>query len=382
MESLYDPNALDDVEIVVLSAVDGNGYTARLRLPDEEVAFTRLPILPSQDLEGISDPDAYGEHLFSWLFQGDVAKQFKYARTLLSEPSRGFKSGVRFRLHLSLDPTSATLHRLLWESLYTPDGKLPFSLTTAFSRFMHVVAPHNLPVRKRPLRMLLLVSSSEGAERFASHEFDPKQETGVIEDVMRTVGSLLQLDVRESLPLAQIQDIEIKAAKADGDGYHIVHLLAPATFHHDQGYLLLPDDTGQAREVPVDEVARAIAPRDYPPRLVFLSVPLTAQRRESAALMHLAQMLIKAGVQALIVIQPPTSPSTSNRFIERFYSALMRNGIIDIAMAEARNAIYNPASWEWMHPVLYMRTPDGRLFQPLPETLESEIKKIKIERVE
>jgi hypothetical protein len=379
MESLYDPRALDDLEIVISCATDGNGYIAHIRLPEKEMTFAKLPPLPLQSLEEASKPLIYGERLYNWLFQGEVAEMFSYARKLASEPTRGFKSGTRLRLRLSLDPKAVELRQLLWESLYTSDGSQPFSLTTAFSRFMHISGPHNLPIRQRPLRMLLIISSPKGVDRFAFDEFDPEREASIIKDATRSIGPIVKLDSLKGTPtLAQIQAAETQATEEDKDGYHIVHLLAPATFHEGQGYMLLPNNAGQAQEVPVEDVARAIVSLpNSPPRLVFLAAPLIARRLGSETLISLAQMLIEAGVQALVAIQSPTSASTLLHFIERFYAALMRTGVIDIAMAEARAAIYNPNHWEWTHPVLYMRVPDGRLFQPLSEGLESEIKRVR-----
>jgi hypothetical protein len=382
-ESLYDPKALDDLEIVLSSATDGKGYIAYIRQPDWEIAFTRLSPLPFQTLEKAPDPLVYGEQLFQWLFQGEVAEAFSYARKLAGEPSRGFKAGTRLRIRLSLDPKSVELRQLLWESLYTPDGLQPFSLTTAFSRFMHVSGPQNLPIRKRPLRMLLIISSPEGVDQIAFDEFNRELEKSIIRDARRSIGPLLIVDsLKESPTLARIQDTELQVAREDGDGYHIVHLLAPVSLRGNQGYLLLPDDTGKARKVSAKDIVRVIVPLSSPPpRLVLLTAPLTAQRPGSETLIDLAQMLIEAGVQAVVAIQSPISAPTLFRFIEHFYAALMRTGGIDIAMAEARTAIYNPDQWEWTHPVLYMRVPDGRLFQPLPETLESEITEIKIEGI-
>ncbi len=377
MASSFDPQEFDDVEIVISRATDGSGYMAHIRLLDFEPSFNKLPPPPFANLDGASDPLTYGEQLFQWLFRDEVGKVFLYARQLASEPTRGFKSGTRLRLRLSLDPQSSEIRHLCWESLYTPEGHLPFSLTTAFSRFIRTRGLRGGPFRERPLRMLLAISNPEGIDGSTLDVVDPDLEKSIIKDATRSSGPLLKLDRLQGPPtLAGIQAAVEK-------GYHIVHLLALAVVHDEQGYLVLSDDAGQAQEVSIEAIVRTIvSPSQSPPGLVFLGVPLAAGNQGGETLLNLAQMLIEAGVQSLVAIRSPIGESNLRRFIERFYSALMRTGVVDVAVREARNEIYRPDNWEWTYPVLYMRMPDGRLFEPLPVSLENDISGFNMGNVE
>ena len=373
MASSFEPQELDDVEIVISRATDGNGYMANIRLLDLESVSNKLPPPPFQSLDKASDPLTYGEQLFQWLFQDEVGKGFSYARQLASEPTRGFKSGTRLRLRLSLDPGSSELRHLCWESLYTPEGSLPFSLTTAFSRFIRTRGLRGGPFRERPLRMLLAISKPEGMDGSTLDVVSSDLEKVIIKDATASLRQLLKLDRLQGPPTLD----RIHAAVEKG--YHIVHLLAHTEFHDEQGYLVLSDDAGQAQEVSIETIVRTfVSPSQSPPGLVFLGVPLAAGNQGGATLVNLAQMLIEAGVQALVAIRSPIGASNLQRFIERFYSALVRTGVIDLAVAEARNEIYRPDNWEWTYPVLYMRMPDGRLFEPLSVSLENEITGIRI----
>lgn len=368
MASSFEPQEFDDVEIVISRATSGSGYLAHIRLQDVEPAFNKLPPPPFGNLDGASNPLIYGEQLCQWLFQDEVGEVFSYARQLASDPTRGFKSGTRLRLRLRLDPGSSELRQLCWESLYTPEGHLPFSLTTAFSRFIRTSGPRGGPFRERPLRMLLAISSPEGIDGPTLDVVDPDLEKSIIKDATASSRPLLNLD-RLQGPLT-LDRIHAAVEK----GYHIVHLLALAVVHDEQGYLVLSDDAGQAQEVSIEDVVRTIvSPSQSPPGLVFLGVPLAAGNQGRGTLVNLAQMLIEAGVLALVAIRSPIGESNLRRFIERFYSALMRTGVIDVAVREARNEIYRPDNWEWTYPVLYMRIPDGRLFEPLPVSLEKDI---------
>src|SRR6185369_14063573 len=160
-------------------------------------------------------------------------------------------------------------------------------------------------------------------------------------------------------------------------GYHIIHVLAHATLVNVQGCLILEGVDGKATGVPFDEVAKVIdhSSREAP-YFVFLATPMTASDQVGETLVRLAPMLIEAGVQAVVAVQAPMDNHKLWLFIERFYNVLIRTGVIDMAMAEARTRIYSPEQWEWAFPVLYMRTPDAQLFHPLPESLEATVRGI------
>jgi hypothetical protein len=159
-------------------------------------------------------------------------------------------------------------------------------------------------------------------------------------------------------------------------GCHILHLEAQATCEGDQGFLLLPGDDGQMTKMPYETIVDAIASQKRSPYLVFLSTAWAAEAEGIEPQRRLAPMLVEAGVQAVVAIEAPIRAEFRERFVARFYDLLLQTGSIDLAVSTARAWIQDPESqsedrpewshWDWVHPVLYMRTPDAQLFEPRP----------------
>jgi hypothetical protein len=74
--------------------------------------------------------------------------------------------------------------------------------------------------------------------------------------------------------------------------------------------------------------------------------------------------LVMAGVPAVVAMQFPISDRAAIEFTNCLYPRLAQGYPLDSAIAEARKAIRiaDRKSLEWATPVLFMRTPDGRLF--------------------
>ena len=115
------------------------------------------------------------------------------------------------------------------------------------------------------------------------------------------------------------------------------------------------------------------------PYLVFLALPANGEAPRGPVLMNLSGLLVRAGVQSVVVVQAPVEPEPLMAFMERFYHVLLATGAIDVAVAEARKRLFltAPSSWAWTWPVLCSRAADGGLQQRLPEQLESTVSKIK-----
>jgi hypothetical protein len=96
---------------------------------------------------------------------------------------------------------------------------------------------------------------------------------------------------------------------------------------------------------------------------------MAAEYVTGPALVTMSPWLVDAGVRAAIAIQGPIREDRLVTFCNCFYETLITTGVIDVALMVARGAIFDPSSWEWANAVLYMRTPSGELFRPLPENL-------------
>lgn len=364
------PEAVDFFESAAESSIGGDPrrmnkpFRAELRLPNGDSVSCDLPEPPGRELLVAGDVRAYGEALFGWLFQEKIGEAFHNVRrfTQMSDKSIGF--GGNLRLRLLLDPRSEKLHTLWWEALQDPGEDRPLSTAVAFSRFMRVKAGRRRPVTERPLRMLLVASNPGGLSRFDLTDINVDLERTILAQATERLSGLLAVD-REVKPTVG----RIYAAQA-GNLYHIIHLLAHAVIRDGRGVAILADEKGKGQEVAFEEVVEALlSGAKEPPRVVFLATPLSGEEMAGQVLVSMAPLLVDAGVQAAVAIQSAISEDRLRRFCTRFYEALIKTGVVDVAMAAARAEIYDPGGWEWAYPVLYTSTPDARLFNVVPESL-------------
>jgi CHAT domain len=76
-----------------------------------------------------------------------------------------------------------------------------------------------------------------------------------------------------------------------------------------------------------------------------------------------AAALVRRELPAVIAMQFEITDRAAISFADWFYTALTHGLPIDAALAEARKGIYGSGNdLEWATPVLFMRVPDGRIF--------------------
>ena len=364
--------AYDDVEIRIFRNYEED-FVGEISTPSGTESC-RLDAPPIDDLSNEFDPKKYGLKLFSWLFREDLLKAFyrvRWESAGLSASAGLPSAGVRLRLWL--DPKINDLHRLWWEAMIDPRTEDPLCLDMAFSRFLRVKKPRGWPITERPLRMLSIVSNPAGLERFDLPSIDLSLETRIIDTAAEQARGFLKYEALSSLPTPSQVREEL------GKGYHILHILSHALKIDDRYSLLLSDDDGKALVVPIDKMREIIESlSSEAPYFVFLATPMKADETTGEALVGFAPQLVTAGIQAVLAIQAGMDDDTLRLFTERFYNTLIRTGSVDTAMSVARSALYyyRPESWQWAFPVLYMRSPDGQLFQPLSGNLEAQVRKI------
>jgi formylglycine-generating enzyme required for sulfatase activity/ABC-type branched-subunit amino acid transport system substrate-binding protein len=103
-------------------------------------------------------------------------------------------------------------------------------------------------------------------------------------------------------------------------------------------------------------------------RLVFLNACETARVSKQAGLdpfAGVAAAMVMAGIPAVVAMQFPITDEAAIRFAGRFYPLLAAGEPVDYAVGQGRLAIRVAESetLEWATPVLFMRAPDGAIFQ-------------------
>ncbi len=78
----------------------------------------------------------------------------------------------------------------------------------------------------------------------------------------------------------------------------------------------------------------------------------------------LAQGLVRRDIGAVVAMQFPISDGAASTFSREFYGATADGFPVDQAVTNARKALLAEFGSEWATPVLFLRSPDGVVFDP------------------
>ena len=101
-------------------------------------------------------------------------------------------------------------------------------------------------------------------------------------------------------------------------------------------------------------------------RLALLNSCEGARGSEHDVFSSTAAILVRRGLPAVVAMQYEITDRAAVEFARSFYEALAEGLPVDAAVAEARKSISLAVTntVEWGTPVLYMRAPQGAIFQP------------------
>src|SRR5215217_3291761 len=334
------------------------------RLQSLEIALLRSGgtrrRIPSPEEHTVQD---FGRGLFESLLVGDVRTRYEMS---LSEARR---QGKGLRLKLRIQPSELAV--LPWEFLYDAErDRYPsLSSNTPLVRYLHLPEPVE-PLRvSPPLRVLGMVTSPLGLD-----QLDVEHEKRLVEEAtrgLRESGSL-ELTWLEGQTWRHLQ-----RAMRRGP-WHIFHFVGHGGFDAatEEGALALSDEAGRMHLLRARSLAELLDDH-YPLRLVFLNSCEGARGSENDAFSSTAATLVRRGVPAVVAMQYEITDTAAIEFSRDFYEALADSLPVDAAVTEARTAVSMDSMLEWGTPVLYMRSPDGRIFdistpppraRPTPET--------------
>jgi hypothetical protein len=303
-----------------------------------------------------TEPRELGHQLYNALFSGSVRSLLDSSRGMLFGKDRG----LRIKLHIDPeDPGLVPLASLPWELLYRKKTRdfLSLSHSTPVVRYLDIERPYTPLALEPPLRILVVVSSPAGYQKL-----DLNRERDLIE---QSWAHQAAVEV-EFLEQATIQALQDRLAMRD---VHVLHFMGHGDFDErsGQGVLLMEDSEGCGDLV--GGHALGVLLRDSRTlRLVVLNACETARvtaRQGLDPFAGVATALVLAGIPAVVAMQFPISDGAAITFAKRFYPLLAKGRPVDYAMTEARKAIYvaEPGTLEWATPVLFMRSPQGVIFE-------------------
>ena len=346
--------------IVHSPAGEGRG-TFQIPLPGEENRSAGSAPESTRDMRSSTsvrfELAETGARLFQALFSGQIRDLFERSLGRIEDnPEVGLRIVLRFDPD---QPESSRLAALPWELLYRKDQRqfINFSRKSPVVRSLNV--PRSLPPRlEPPVRILVATASPAGHS-----PLDTERELRRIEDALGPVANAKKSILLNVTP-------EALRARLLEETFHVLHFIGHGTFDaaSGQGSLLFEDGAGGERRVTGPVMADLV--RDFTSlRLVFLNACRTAELSDAVdPFAGLAAALVMAGVPAVLGMQIPISDAAAIAFSGMFYQRLAAGDPIDTATVEGRMAVHlkDPGSQEWATPVLFLRTQDGRLFDPAP----------------
>ena len=293
-----------------------------------------------------------GQRLYEALFDTHRGAALN-ERLAAIDPQRG--DGLRF----VIDTTDAPeLARLPWEFLYSPrqDDFLFSDRLKPVVRWLDVDAPPPTLAVTPPLRMLLAVAAP--ADR---------PELAVGEELARLDEALAGLAAQGTLSTVRVDHTSLEQLDAALLAHrpHVLHFIGHGDFVGEDGVVLLESDAHPGTAEPISGRQLAVLLRNYRDslRLVFLNSCLGAAAATADPFGGVAQSLIRRGIPAVIAMQFPVPDAAAVALSRHFYRYLAAGQPVDAALASARAFLYARGhAVEWGAPALYMRAPDGRLF--------------------
>lgn len=347
------------------------------------------PIPAPGDLPDASGPNATlpspvleaGRRLTRALLNGPVEHRL---RESLAKIEQDVSVGLRIQIRIDPDLDEHDLLQAYpWELLLHPDQDTHF----AFSRRTPIVRYLELPRTDRtpplPDRLHILVAAPGPGGQPPLHL---DLELGHLEDAWaRAVPGSEPAGPGAIAPGARITHLEpptlerlveaVTESRVD-----VLHFMGHARHggpdgEDAAGELLFEDARGDTDAVAAPHLARQLVDAAPRLRLVFLNACETARGTRSATgaetACGLAAALVQTGVPAVVAMQLPVSDGAARAFSRSLYRSLARGWPVDAAVAEGRRAIDRDLrdSPEWATPALFLRAPDGVLFET-PELVE------------
>jgi CHASE2 domain-containing sensor protein len=259
-------------------------------------------------------------------------------------------AGLRLRLHI--EPSEISM--LPWEFIYSKnEGFLGTSLKTPVVRYLDILQPIRNLSTTPPVRILVLIPASQG--------IDVVREKTVIEQSLSDLRGFVEITYLEG----NVTSDMINDRFIDGQ-YHIIHFIGHGGFVSGTPFLQVNTTGGETDHLLLDQFAKLLQDQ-VDVKLVVLNSCEGAALASGQAHVGMAPKLVESGIPAVIAMQYPIYDRVAIKFAEKLYHSLFKGwarGRVDVAMTHARNALditfhNDPALGT---PVLFMREPDGILF--------------------
>ena len=247
----------------------------------------------------------------------------------------------------------------------TGNTTVSFALSdrTPLVRYLEVADPVRVVPVTPPLRILVVIASPSDLQ-----QLDGEKEWSNV------TAALSELQQRGRVEVVRLAKPTLGALQRQlrRDTYHIFHFIGHGGFDPNTqgGMLAMEDDHGRARLVGGEDLGTLLH-NHRSLRLAVLNSCEGARGDRSDPFSGTAQSLVQQGIPAVVAMQFEITDDAAITFGHVLYEAIADGYPLDAATTEARIAVYADGNLtEWGTPVLYLRAPDGHIFdiQPPPLT--------------
>jgi hypothetical protein len=329
----------------------GEGLKVRLTLLESAVPLSGVTRIRKATTPEETPIQALGDTLFSALFTDEVLGCYDSSQ----RSAREQHAGLRIKLRVQ----APELAVLPWEFLYDArhDEYVCLSRRTPLVRHVLTSRPPVPLLVKPPLRILAMVASP-----LSLPPLDTLTERARLE---RALHDVIEAG-RVELEWISGQTWEALRDALWHNHWHVLHFVGHGSYDSeaDEGLLALADEHGNKHLLTATQVAHLLADNDDL-RLVVLNACEGARGSDRDLYSGTAARLVTSGgLAAVVAMQYSISDDAAIQFGKQFYTYVARGAPVDAAVAEARLGISveTRGSAEWGTPVLYMQSPDGRIF--------------------
>lgn len=295
-------------------------------------------------------PLQIGKNLYDSFFIKQVHEEFQKSISRAKENCEG-------RLRIFLNLTEAPeLVNLPWEYL-NRDGFF-YSLNKKF--------PIIRTLNTQQIQKKILVDSSLNVLVVVSMPKDVSQlnSSKEVELINKSFSDLkkynkVKIDLLENATFDSLQD------KLRDKVYHVIHYIGHSDFDEKSAnsYISLENESGINKNIK-SNLLKFLLSNESSIRLVILNSCEGSKASEVNPFSGTAQVLLKAGIPAVIAMQYKISDTAAIKFSKIFYDALVDGYSVDSAITEARVSLCNlNKKSEWGTPTLYMGAQNSVLFE-------------------
>jgi tetratricopeptide (TPR) repeat protein len=345
---------------VVARAPQGGEATALLRLPGPaqllgaQLGRLQDALLASsasvrRSLTNEERPiQEFGRALFEALMVDNVRG------LLVASRQQAAREGKQLRLVLQVRPPE--LARLPWEFLFDAGEDDYLCLETPLVRYPFVLQQQRPLGVTPPLRVLGMVARP-----------GDQQALGIDDEQQRLRRALAELERAGRVELNWVPGQtwrDLQAAMRAGP-WHVFHFIGHGGFDANagEGTLALANDQGRTYSLHASDLAMLLRGHQSL-RLVLLNACDTGRASALDPFSSVAGALMRRGIPAVLAMQFEITDQAAIEFSQTFYGAVADQLPVDVSVTEARHAIRLalPGTLEWGTPVLYLRSPDGYIF--------------------